>query len=109
MSKNKYESAHHIACIQFLQWALFIYNNIHDAEFSGDKQLWKVSVTLGSDAITELNVSVNGKSAAESLISDTVFNGEGDIVFGVVLNGIATDVQTFIALVNGDAVDTTVE
>ena len=84
----------------------------YDAEFSGDTQasLWKVTVTPGADAVTELNVSVKGKSAAKPLKSETAFSGDGGIVFGVVLNGIASDFNgNFAALVNGEAVTTTVE
>ena len=73
----------------------------------GDKtaSLWKVNVIPGTDAVTELNVEVNGRRAAEALKSDTAFSGEGGIVFGVVLNKGAADVESFKVLVNGVAVD----
>lgn len=74
----------------------------------GDKtaSLWKVTVIpAGTEAVTELNVEVNGRRAAEALKSDTAFSGEGGIVFGVVLNKGAADVESFKVLVNGAAID----
>ena len=83
----------------------------YDAEFSGDNQasLWKVTVTPGTDTVTSLSVKVNEKTPDAPLSIGTSFSGGGSIVFGVVLNGIAADVQSFKALVNGNAVTTTVE
>ena len=84
----------------------------YDAEFSGDKQasLWKVTVTPGTDTVTSLSVKVNEKTPDAPLSSETGFSGNGGIVFGVVLNGIASDFNgNFVALVNGEAVTTTAD
>lgn len=83
----------------------------YPAEFSGDRQasLWKVTVTPGTDTIETLSVKVNGNEPDNPLSDTTQFSGKSEIVFGVVLNGIATDVQTFKALVNGAEVTTTLE
>ena len=83
----------------------------YDAQFVGDgtASLWKVTVTPGTDTIETLSVKVNEKTPDAPLSDTTQFSGKSEIVFGVVLNGIATDVQTFTALVNGEEVTTTLE
>ena len=80
-------------------------------QFATDRQasLWKVTVTPGTDAITSLSVKVNEKTPDAPLSDTTLFSGKSEIIFGVVLNGVAADVQTFAALVNGEAVTTTAE
>ena len=70
--------------------------------------LWKVTVTPGTDTIETLSVKVNGKTPEAPLSDTTQFSG-GSIIFGVVLNGTAADVESFNALVNGKAVTTTAE
>ena len=71
--------------------------------------LWRVTVTPGDTAITSLSVEVNGKTPDAPLSDTTKFSGGGDVSFGVVLNRGAADVTSFVALVNGEAVDTTLE
>lgn len=68
--------------------------------------LFKLVVKAGTNAISSLNVKVNG-TAAETAPEITTISGETEAVFAVVVNALSEQVKSITAVINGDDVAAT--
>lgn len=68
--------------------------------------LFKLVVKAGTNAISSLNVKVNGTSA-ETAPEITTISGETEAVFAVVVNALSSSVESITAVINGDDVAAT--
>lgn len=71
---------------------------------------WKVTVTPGTDAITNLNVRINNTPANETEGIPTPKISGGAVVFGIVVNILGNnDVTSVTAVVNGEDIAANIE
>ena len=61
---------------------------------------WALTVVPGTDPVTSLNVKVNGHAAKEDSIETPAISG-GEIVVGVVVNHVASEIENMAAVANG--------
>ncbi|MGN0164023.1 MAG: hypothetical protein ACI4EA_10685 [Candidatus Ornithomonoglobus sp.] len=83
-------------------------NHIQDftseTETDAEASLWEMTVTAGTDAITSVDVTVDGQ-ASEGAITGTPVIASGTATFGIVINKLQDAITSIKAVINGVAID----
>ena len=101
-----------ISNLTYVPTATAAYTQVGDypAQLEGDSpaSAWSVTITPGDDAITSLDVKVNGKGSDDGAWNGPVIT-DGTVVFAVAVNLAADAVNSVTAVVNGSDVTATLE
>lgn len=76
-----------------------------ETETDTEASLWNLAVTAGTDAVTSVDVTVDGQASEGAITGTPVIASGSDAVFGIVINKIQEAIGSIKAVINGITIE----